>query len=139
MHRLSPAYMEIEPCYLCMAHIDSAQKYAYIVSIALYWRGFYNRMPWINTTSTCNNYEVIMAEINIQDMNFEAALSELESLVQNLESGQTSLEDSIDAYERGVALKKHCEKKLKEAELKIEKIAQNEDGSITTTPFSAEK
>lgn len=79
-----------------------------------------------------------MAEQNIQDMNFETALTELESLVQNLESGQTSLEDSINAYERGVALKKHCEQKLKEAELKIEQIAQNEDGSVTTAPFSPE-
>lgn len=79
-----------------------------------------------------------MAEVNIQDMNFETALGELETLVQNLESGQTSLEDSINAYERGVALKKHCEQKLKEAELKIEQIAQNEDGSVSTAPFSTE-
>ena len=48
-----------------------------------------------------------MAEQNIQNLSFEAALGELETLVQNLESGQTSLEDSINAYERGVALKKH--------------------------------
>ncbi|MAH05147.1 MAG: exodeoxyribonuclease VII small subunit [Alphaproteobacteria bacterium] len=79
-----------------------------------------------------------MAEQNIENLSFEAALGELETLVQNLESGQTSLEDSINAYERGVALKKHCEKKLKEAELKIEQIAQNEDGSVSTTPFSPE-
>ncbi len=79
-----------------------------------------------------------MAEQNIQNMSFEAALGELETLVQNLESGQTSLEDSINAYERGVALKKHCEKKLKEAELKIEQIAQNDDGSVSTAPFSPE-
>ena len=79
-----------------------------------------------------------MAEQNIQNLSFEAALGELETLVQNLESGQTSLEDSINAYERGVALKEHCEKKLKEAELKIEQIAQNEDGSVSTTPFSPE-
>jgi exodeoxyribonuclease VII small subunit len=80
-----------------------------------------------------------MAEQNIKDMNFESALGELETLVQNLESGQTSLEDSINAYERGVSLKKHCEKKLKEAELKIEQIAQNEDGTVSTTPFAAEQ
>ncbi|MCS5596465.1 MAG: exodeoxyribonuclease VII small subunit [Alphaproteobacteria bacterium] len=84
------------------------------------------------------NVKTIMAEQNIQNLSFEAALGELETLVQNLESGQTSLEDSINAYERGVALKKHCEKKLKEAELKIEQIAQNEDGSVSTTPFSPE-
>tara|TARA_B100000073_G_scaffold293528_1_gene257198 strand:- start:3713 stop:3985 length:273 start_codon:yes stop_codon:yes gene_type:complete len=84
------------------------------------------------------NVKTIMAEQNIENLSFEAALGELETLVQNLESGQTSLEDSINAYERGVALKKHCEKKLKEAELKIEQIAQNEDGSVSTTPFSPE-
>jgi|TARA_R110002126_G_scaffold13118_1_gene55983 exodeoxyribonuclease VII small subunit len=80
-----------------------------------------------------------MAEQNIKDMNFESALGELETLVQNLESGQTSLEDSINAYERGVSLKKHCEKKLKEAELKIEQISQNEDGTVSTAPFAAEQ
>ena len=84
------------------------------------------------------NVKTITAEQNIENLSFEAALGELETLVQNLESGQTSLEDSINAYERGVALKKHCEKKLKEAELKIEQIAQNEDGSVSTTPFSPE-
>ena len=76
--------------------------------------------------------------VPIDNMPFETALSELEEIVQNLERGDTPLEDSISAYERGVALKKHCEKKLGEAQAKIEKISINKDGSVATEPFEQE-
>lgn len=59
---------------------------------------------------------------DIEEMNFERALSELESIVNGLESGQIDLEKAIESYTRGAALKEHCEKKLSEAKLKIEKI-----------------
>lgn len=72
-------------------------------------------------------------------LSFEAALEELEALVQSLESGKAPLEDSIKAYERGIALKNHCEKKLKEAQSKIEKITVAPDGSIQTEPFETDK
>ena len=72
---------------------------------------------------------------SIKDMNFETALSELEKIVRSLESGQTALEDSINAYERGTELKLHCEKKLKDAQLKIEKITLASDGSPKTEPL----
>ena len=75
---------------------------------------------------------------NIDEMNFEQAMSELETIVRKLESGQSSLENSIEDYTRGTALKKHCEAKLKEASLKVEKIVQNTDGSLETEPFAAE-
>ncbi|MAQ71403.1 MAG: exodeoxyribonuclease VII small subunit [Alphaproteobacteria bacterium] len=68
----------------------------------------------------------------IKEMNFETALSELENIVRSLESGQTTLEDSINAYERGTELKLHCEKKLKDAQLKIEKITLASDGTPKT-------
>lgn len=58
-------------------------------------------------------------------MNFETALSELESIVSSLESGKIDLDKAIDSYTKGTLLKEHCEKKLKEAKLKIEKIANN--------------
>jgi len=65
----------------------------------------------------------------VSGLTFEKALSELEDIVQSLESGDTSLEDAIKAYERGVDLKKHCEKKLREAQLRVERIEA--DGTLT--------
>jgi exodeoxyribonuclease VII small subunit len=73
----------------------------------------------------------------VEKMSFEEALGELESIVGALESGKAPLEDSIKNYERGVALKKHCEAKLREAQLKIEKINVGPDGNATTAPFDA--
>ena len=61
-------------------------------------------------------------ESKIEDLNFEASLKELEEIVDRLENGQGSLEDAISAYERGSLLKKHCQTKLDEARLKVEKI-----------------
>ncbi len=74
----------------------------------------------------------------IKDLGFEDALTELEVIVRNLETGNTKLEDSISAYERGMELKKHCEKKLKDAQAKIEKITIGKDGSIKTAPLDEE-
>lgn len=71
----------------------------------------------------------------LEKLNFEAALSELEGIVRSLESGKAPLEESIEAYERGIALKNHCEKKLAEARLKIEKITLSPDGTVKTEPF----
>jgi exodeoxyribonuclease VII small subunit len=71
----------------------------------------------------------------IENLSFEQALKELEAIVQNLESGDAPLEDSITAYEKGISLKNHCEKKLKEAQAKIEKISINNDGSVKLEPF----
>jgi exodeoxyribonuclease VII small subunit len=72
----------------------------------------------------------------VEQLSFEAALGELETIVRGLEKGDTALEDSITAYERGAALKKHCEKKLREAQSKIEKISVNDDGTVSTVPFT---
>ncbi len=74
----------------------------------------------------------------VENLSFEEALSELEKIVRGLESGASDLKTSIDSYERGVALKKHCEAKLKEAQMKIEKITVSSDGKTGTAPFSAE-
>jgi exodeoxyribonuclease VII small subunit len=68
----------------------------------------------------------------IETMSFEAALAELEGIVQQLESGDVELEKSIAIYERGAALKAHCETKLREAELKVEKIVLDDNGRIST-------
>lgn len=75
----------------------------------------------------------------VEQMAFETALAELEGIVRDLEKGDTALEDSIAAYERGVALKNHCEKKLREAQAKIEKISITKDGTVKTEPFGEEE
>lgn len=74
----------------------------------------------------------------VENLSFENALDELEKIVRSLESGSAPLEESISTYERGVALKKHCEKKLADAQMKIEKISINQDGSVSAQPFSEE-
>jgi exodeoxyribonuclease VII small subunit len=70
---------------------------------------------------------------NVSTLTFEAALKELEGIVARLEQGQVDLEDSIALYERGQALKAHCESKLKAAESRLEKIVQS-GGVLGTEP-----
>lgn len=76
-----------------------------------------------------------MPDNKINDLSFEDALSELESIVSKLERGDAPLEESIDIYERGARLKKHCEGKLKAAQLKVDKIVLAPNGDIGTEPF----
>ena len=71
---------------------------------------------------------------DIASMSFEEALAELQSLVKSLEKGDSKLDDAINSYQRGVDLKRHCEAKLREAQLKVEKIVQSADGTIGTEP-----
>ncbi len=72
----------------------------------------------------------------LEKIAFEEALGELEDIVQRLESGDTSLEGAIEAYERGVLLKKHCEGKLRDAQLRVEKIEK--EGTLSAEPFDKE-
>jgi len=67
----------------------------------------------------------------ISSLSFEAALAELEQIVAKLESGEAPLQQSVQIYERGEALKAHCEKLLRAAEARIEKITLNKDGQPT--------
>ncbi len=64
-------------------------------------------------------------------MSFEEALQELEQTVRKIDNGQETLESSISAFERGTQLKLHCEQKLQEAKLKVEKIVKQSDGTIS--------
>ena len=66
-------------------------------------------------------------------IDIEKALAELEQIVTRLESGKVDLEQSIAIYERGEALKKHCETLLKAAEARIEKITLKPDGTPSGT------
>lgn len=74
----------------------------------------------------------------VEKMSFEDALKELEEIVAKLERGDVDLEESISIYERGAELKKHCETRLKSAELKVKQIVQGADGSVKTEPASFE-
>ncbi|MBL1148262.1 MAG: exodeoxyribonuclease VII small subunit [Pseudomonadota bacterium] len=82
--------------------------------------------------------ESATAKQDIGKTSFEDALTELERIVRELESGKGDLETSIEAYEKGMVLKQHCEAKLKEAQAKIEKITVSEDGSVKTSGFDVE-
>lgn len=70
----------------------------------------------------------------LEGVSFEKALAELELIVQKLEGGQVDLEESISLYERGAALKAHCEAKLRAAQERIEKIVVSSDGSVKSEP-----
>lgn len=72
------------------------------------------------------------------DLSFEDALAELERIVRGLEGGQQRLEEAITAYERGSLLRRHCEAKLREAEMRVEKIVTAGDGSVQLRPVAGQ-
>ena len=76
-----------------------------------------------------------MPEIDFNNLEFEDALAQLETIVRELEAGRIKLDDAVESYEKATALKKFCEDKLKNAELKIEKINVASNGDITTEPL----
>lgn len=74
-----------------------------------------------------------MSERDVATMSFEEAMAELDQVVGKLDRGEVALEESIKLYERGAALKAHCETKLKEATEKVEKITTGADGKAAGT------
>jgi exodeoxyribonuclease VII small subunit len=76
---------------------------------------------------------------DIKALSFEEALKELESLVRKLEEGRIPLKDAIVAYERGTHLRKHNEKLLAEAQLKIQHIVQQDENKISLQPSPLEE
>jgi len=76
------------------------------------------------------------AEPAIAELSFEAALRRLEEIVRKLEGGETPLDDAIELYGEGERLKQQCEKRLADAQARIEKIQLGRDGSPSgTAPF----
>lgn len=71
----------------------------------------------------------------VAQMSFEEALAELEGIVQKLERGQLDLESSIQAYERGTALRAHCADKLRLVQLRVEKLTLDREGNPKLQPF----
>lgn len=79
------------------------------------------------------------AKDEIAGLSFEKALAALEDIVARLEAGKVDLEESIKIYERGEALRAHCEMKLKQAEARIEKITLDPSGKPKgTAPLDVE-
>ena len=76
-----------------------------------------------------------MADQKISEMSFEDALTELEGIVGQLERGDAPLEKSITIYERGAKLKAHCEGKLKDAQMKVDKIVLDGQGGASSASF----
>ena len=77
-----------------------------------------------------------MPDRPVADLSFEEAMAELEAVVTRLEAGEVPLEDSIALYERGAALKAHCEERLRRAEERVEQIRLGESGAPEgTTPL----
>jgi len=90
------------------------------------------------TGAHCPGIAAQMAETdpNIAAMTFEDALRALEDVVRKLESGEVPLDDSISLYERGEALRRHCQARLDVAQARIERIVAGPDGTATgTQPF----
>lgn len=73
------------------------------------------------------------------ELSFEAALARLEEIVRTLERGEAPLDQSIELYQEGDRLKRHCEARLKSAQARIEQIAFGSDGKPKgVTPFDAD-
>ncbi|HYZ39874.1 MAG TPA: exodeoxyribonuclease VII small subunit [Stellaceae bacterium] len=71
---------------------------------------------------------------DIAAMSFEEALAELEQIVRRLEGGQVKLDEAILSYERGAQLKRHCERKLNEAQQRVDRIVIGPEGAISVEP-----
>ena len=72
---------------------------------------------------------------DIAGMSFEDALAELEQIVRRLEAGQVRLDEAIQCYERGAQLKRHCERKLNEAQQRVDRIVIGPEGAVGTAPL----
>lgn len=77
-------------------------------------------------------------EIDFKKISFEEAIAVLENIVRELESGRIKLDDAVVSYEKAIKLKTFCEKRLKEAEMKIEKIEISPTGEVKKSDFYGE-
>jgi exodeoxyribonuclease VII small subunit len=75
---------------------------------------------------------------NVEQLSFEDALRRLEEIVRTLEKGEAPLDQSIDLYQEGDRLRRHCEARIKDAQARIEQIAFGSDGKpAELKPFDA--
>ena len=68
------------------------------------------------------------------NLNFEKSLKQLEKIVEDLESGDMSLEESLKSFEKGIKLTRQCQEELSKAELKIQRLIE-ENGESKTVPL----
>ena len=71
----------------------------------------------------------------MDNLTYEESMKELEQVVKDLESNELTLDESIDKFEKGMKLSKHCSELLEGAEKKITLLIEKEDGSVTTEKF----
>ena len=69
------------------------------------------------------------------EITFESSLKELERIVEELEAGDLPLERSLELFEQGVKLSRECQKRLDEAERRVEILLKDEEGGYTPSPF----
>ncbi len=74
-----------------------------------------------------------------EDTTFEAAMKRLEEIVEQLSAGNLSLEESLKIFEEGIGLCRFCNKKLDEAEYKVEKLIETEDGKLNIEEFEVKE
>lgn len=80
---------------------------------------------------------VVHVEASDAKLTYEAALGRLETIVESMESGEVPLAELLAKFEEGTKLLKICESRLKEAELKIELLKKQKDGSVAFEKFEA--
>ena len=80
---------------------------------------------------------VVQVEASEAKLTFEAALGRLETIVESMESGEVPLAELLAKFEEGTKLLKVCESRLKDAELKIEQLKKQKDGTIAFEKFEA--
>ena len=76
---------------------------------------------------------------SVAELTFEEAFEELEEIVKNQASGKTKLDEAVRVYARGTELKKYCEQKLREAQMKIEQISLSQTGEVKLKEFKADE
>jgi len=74
-----------------------------------------------------------------KEKNFESSLKELEQIVEQLETGDLPLEHSLELFEQGVKLSRDCQKRLDEAERKVELLLKNDDGAFSKVPLDEDE
>jgi exodeoxyribonuclease VII small subunit len=74
----------------------------------------------------------------VNELTFEEAFAELEEIVKNQASGKTKLDEAVKVYARGTELKKYCEQKLRDAQMKIEQISLDKNGDVTLKDFKTD-
>jgi exodeoxyribonuclease VII small subunit len=80
-----------------------------------------------------------MTQKSVAERSFEEAMQRLEEIVAKLEGGSIGLEESLQLFEEGVALARHCQDRLQYAQGRLESLVQKENGQVSIVPFQLEE